>query len=98
MRILTGEEDFDGLTKTVATLPGAAYWDPDWHKRELDKVFYARWLYLCHSSSISKPPFAALPSAPRVFSWYGTKMEPCAAFTIPVDIAAPSFVRKHRAY
>ena len=55
MRILTGEEDFDGLTQTVATLPGAAYWDDGWYKRELDQIFYTSWLYLCHASSLSEP-------------------------------------------
>jgi len=55
MRILTGEEDFDGLTETVATLPGAAYWDDGWYRRELNQIFYSGWLYLCHASSLIEP-------------------------------------------
>jgi len=51
-RVLTGNEDFDGLTECVATLPGKAYWDQDWYRQELDRIFYSQWLFLCHSSTL----------------------------------------------
>ena len=38
-RRLTGEEDFDGLTRAVPTLPGTAYVDPAHFERELERIF-----------------------------------------------------------
>ncbi len=49
---LTGQEDFNGLTQTEATLPSTWYYDPNWYSHELEKIFYTHWLYLCHASTL----------------------------------------------
>lgn len=54
-RRLTGDEDFNGLTNVVKTLPGAAYVDTAHHAKELEKIFYKHWIFLCHSSTLKDP-------------------------------------------
>ena len=49
---LLGDEDFDGLTRSVKSLPASWYYDPEWYRHELEQVFYNSWLYLCHSSTL----------------------------------------------
>ena len=54
-RQLTGNEDFNGLSRSEPTLPASWYFDPEWYGRELEKVFGRNWLYLFHTSSIPDP-------------------------------------------
>ena len=51
---LRGDEDFDGLTRSVESLPAKWYFDPEWYQHELETVFYNNWLYLCHSSTLAE--------------------------------------------
>jgi Rieske 2Fe-2S family protein len=53
-RKLRGDEDFDGLARTVASLPADWYYDRDWYQHELEQVFYRNWLYLCHASTLAE--------------------------------------------
>ena len=53
-RKLRADEDFDGLTRVVASLPAKCYLDADWHQLELERIFYRNWLYLCHSSTLAE--------------------------------------------
>ncbi len=54
-RMLTGSEDFDGLTQVQESLPATWYVDSHWYQRELEKIFCRNWLYLCHASTVSAP-------------------------------------------
>ena len=54
-RRLTGEEDFNGLTRAEKTLPGASYVDPVHYSKELEQIFYRHWIFLCHSSTLEGP-------------------------------------------
>jgi Rieske 2Fe-2S family protein len=51
---LSGDEDFDGLGQSVKSLPADWYFDPDWYRHELERVFYDNWLYLCHASTLAE--------------------------------------------
>ena len=53
-RKLRGDEEFDGLGRSVASLPAFWYYDADWYQHELERIFYRNWLYLCHSSTLAK--------------------------------------------
>ena len=54
IRKLRGGEDFDGLKRVEASLPAAWYYDPAKHERELERIFYRDWLYVCHASSLAE--------------------------------------------
>ena len=43
---------YAGLTTPVATLPASHYFDPAHHQRELDRIWYRNWIYVCRSSDI----------------------------------------------
>ena len=39
-RKLRGDEEFDGLGQSVASLPAGWYYDADWYQHELERIFY----------------------------------------------------------
>ncbi len=55
IRKLGGDEDFDGLGRAVESLPASWYYDAGWHQRELERIFYRDWLYVCHHSELGQP-------------------------------------------
>mgnify|MGYP001157972548 FL=1 len=52
---LNGNEDFDGLSVSEPSLPADWYISADWYEHELERIFYASWLYLCHGSTLAEP-------------------------------------------
>lgn len=53
-RKLIGDEDFDGLSVSVASLPADSYISDDWYQHELESIFYTSWLYICHGSALAE--------------------------------------------
>ncbi len=51
---LSGDEDFNGLKQTFQSLPATWYYDTEHYLRELDRIFYTGWLYLCHTSTLAE--------------------------------------------
>jgi glycine betaine catabolism A len=43
---------YAGLTTPVGTLPASHYFDPAHYQRELDRIWYRNWIYVCRSSDI----------------------------------------------
>jgi Rieske 2Fe-2S family protein len=43
---------YAGLTTPVETLPASYYFDPVHHERELHRIWYRNWIYVCRSSDI----------------------------------------------
>ena len=43
---------YAGLTTPVAALPASYYFDPAHHQRELSRIWYRNWIYVCRSSDI----------------------------------------------
>jgi glycine betaine catabolism A len=46
---------YAGLTTPVRTLPASHYFDPAHYQRELDRIWYRNWIYVCRSSDIGAP-------------------------------------------
>ena len=46
---------YAGLTTPVRTLPASHYFDPTHYQRELDRIWYRNWIYVCRSSDIGTP-------------------------------------------
>ena len=44
---------YNGLTEQWAGLPADAYFDPRHHARELQRIWYRNWVYVCRSSDIA---------------------------------------------
>ncbi len=44
-----------GLTRSVAALPSTDYFDAAHYERELARIWYRNWLYLCRSSELAAP-------------------------------------------
>ena len=43
---------YAGLTTPVETLPASYYFDPAHHQRELSRIWYRNWIYVCRSADI----------------------------------------------
>jgi Rieske 2Fe-2S family protein len=43
---------YNGLTEITAGLPADAYTDPKQYDRELDRIWYRNWVYVCRSSEL----------------------------------------------
>jgi Rieske 2Fe-2S family protein len=43
---------YTGLTTTIDSLPASYYFDPAQHQRELTRIWYRNWIYLCRSNDI----------------------------------------------
>lgn len=52
--VLTGSEDFNGLTSVPEALPSQWYFSEQWYEQELNQIFYDNWLYLCHHSTLTE--------------------------------------------
>ena len=46
---------YTGLRTAVAGLPASYYFDPAHHQRELTRIWYRNWIYVCRSSAIGTP-------------------------------------------
>jgi glycine betaine catabolism A len=46
---------YAGLTTPVETLPASWYFDPAHHERELSRIWYRNWLYVCRTSELAAP-------------------------------------------
>ena len=46
---------FDSDAEKAWTLPGYYYYDTDIYKRELERIFYRNWQYVCHQSRLREP-------------------------------------------
>jgi glycine betaine catabolism A len=46
---------YAGLTTPVGTLPASLYFDPSHYQRELSRIWYRNWIYVCRSSDIATP-------------------------------------------
>ena len=46
---------YSGLTAPVETLPASWYFDPAQYQRELLRIWYRNWVYVCRASEISTP-------------------------------------------
>ncbi len=44
-----------GLTQTIPALPASYYYDPAHYQRELTRIWYRNWIYVCRSSAIAEP-------------------------------------------
>ena len=45
--------EFNGLKDVEPTIPSDWYFDPEHHVRELDRLWYRQWLYVCRSEAIA---------------------------------------------
>jgi len=52
---LRRDPGYTGLTTPVESLPAAWYFDPAHYQRELTRIWYRNWVYLCRSSEIGTP-------------------------------------------
>jgi glycine betaine catabolism A len=46
---------YAGLTQTIPALPASYYYDPAHYQRELTRLWYRHWIYVCRSSAIAEP-------------------------------------------
>ena len=46
---------YAGLTQTIAALPASYYYDPAHYQRELTRIWYRNWIYVCRSGAIAEP-------------------------------------------
>jgi Rieske 2Fe-2S family protein len=46
---------YAGLTQTTPALPASYYYDPAHYQRELSRIWYRNWIYVCRSSAIAEP-------------------------------------------
>ena len=46
---------YNGLTRVEPTLPSEFYLDADHYERELRKIWYRNWLYVCRASELRGP-------------------------------------------
>jgi len=46
---------YAGLTTPVETLPASWYFDSVHHERELSRIWYRNWLYVCRASELAAP-------------------------------------------
>jgi Rieske 2Fe-2S family protein len=46
---------YNGLTRVEPTLPSEFYFDGDHYERELRKIWYRNWLYVCRASELRGP-------------------------------------------
>jgi glycine betaine catabolism A len=44
-----------GLTQRIPALPASYYYDPAHYQRELTRIWYRNWIYVCRSSAIAEP-------------------------------------------
>lgn len=44
-----------GLTQTIPALPASYYYDPAHYQRELTRIWYRNWIYVCRSRAIAEP-------------------------------------------
>ena len=47
--------EWNGLRRTESTLPSEQYYAPQHFERELQKIWYRSWLYLCRADSLPEP-------------------------------------------
>ncbi len=45
---------YNGLVEVTASLPAEAYYDPQQHELELQRIWYRNWIYVCRSSELAK--------------------------------------------
>lgn len=46
---------YAGLTQSIAALPASHYFDAAQYQRELSRIWYRNWIYVCRSSAIAEP-------------------------------------------
>jgi len=51
----TDESEWYGLRQLERTLPSEQYYDPAHYARDLQKIWYRHWLYLCRSDELAEP-------------------------------------------
>jgi Rieske 2Fe-2S family protein len=44
-----------GLTQAIGALPASYYYDPAHYQRELTRIWYRNWIYVCRSRAIAEP-------------------------------------------
>jgi len=49
------ETDFNGLSRSMPSLPAAWYFDPDHYSREMTEIWGNNWLYLCRAETLDGP-------------------------------------------
>ena len=55
MKQLVAEGDlYHGLRQAEATLPASAYFDPAEYQRDLDAIWYRRWVLVCRAADIAR--------------------------------------------
>lgn len=52
---LPAANQYNGLTQHTVGLPAEAYFDPESHSRELQRIWLRNWVYLGRSSSVATP-------------------------------------------
>ena len=56
MQPKTAEHDlYHGLRQAEQTLPTSAYLDPGAYQRDLDAIWYRRWIMVCRAADIAEP-------------------------------------------
>ena len=84
-----------GLRQLEGTLPTSAYLDPGEYQRDLEAIWYKRWILVCRSADI------AAPLAYKVFTIGSQEVlvvrddtgDACAPSTTPAGIADRSSAR-----
>src|SRR5215471_15287662 len=51
----TNARAWNGLETVERTLPSAWYYDPTQYARELERIWYRHWIYLCRASTLAEP-------------------------------------------
>jgi Rieske 2Fe-2S family protein len=54
MRVTSDDkaEGYNGLTEVIQGLPAEAYFDPRQYERELQRIWYRNWLYVCRAREV----------------------------------------------
>src|ERR1700728_1640823 len=48
-------QEFSGLRQLEHSLPSSWYFDPVQYARELERIWYRNWIYLCRADSVAAP-------------------------------------------
>jgi Rieske 2Fe-2S family protein len=49
------QPQFNGLTELVPGLPAAYYFDPERYVREMSRIWYRNWIYVCRTTDLANP-------------------------------------------
>ena len=52
---VAGKDLYHGLRQAEQTLPTSAYLDPAEYRRDLEAIWYRRWLMVCRAADIAEP-------------------------------------------